>query len=170
MRQGGSRERIRANWESVIVSPPMAGGGKSRPAVSAVGRGVHCAKAQLTTQPRFGNNFVTRRRHETILYAMGRPPIRKNGAFTAAERQRRRRRRLRREAKAAERALIQEKNKERYARRAKEPAEWTRAYMVPKDEPSIFREAGIRRADLDDEDVLAMLEQITEMARERGLI
>jgi hypothetical protein len=38
---------------------------------------------------------------------MGRPPIRKKGAFTAAERQARHRKKLRREAKEAARALRQ---------------------------------------------------------------
>jgi hypothetical protein len=102
---------------------------------------------------------------------MGRPPIRKKDAFTAAERQRRRRSRLRREAKAAELVLIREKNAKRYARYARaNPLEWTRVGTIRKDGPSIFREVGRRRSDLDDEDILAMLEQITELARERGLI
>jgi hypothetical protein len=41
---------------------------------------------------------------------MGRPPLRKKGAFTAAERQRRRRKRLAREKRTAERVIAKAKN------------------------------------------------------------
>jgi hypothetical protein len=99
---------------------------------------------------------------------MGRPPIRKKGAFTAAERQQRRRQRLRREAKEAERRLLQAKNSERAA--TAHAAGWTKVGQITEEKPCIFREAGVRRSDLNDEDILAMLEQITELARERGLI
>jgi hypothetical protein len=36
---GGEPRRFMVDWKSVIVSPPRAVGGKSRPSVRAVGRG-----------------------------------------------------------------------------------------------------------------------------------
>lgn len=67
---------------------------------------------------------------------MGRPPLRKKGAFTAAERQRRRRARLRKEKRAAEVDAMRARNLEKLrSSQAKAEAEgypeWTTALPVP---------------------------------------
>jgi hypothetical protein len=58
---------------------------------------------------------------------MGRPPIRKKGAMTAAERQRRHRRKLRAERRAAE---IETKRAANSARAAEPRPPWTQALSI----------------------------------------
>jgi hypothetical protein len=92
-------------------------------------------------------NFVTSPSNETGARRVGRPALRKKGAFTAAERQRRHRKKLRREQRPAELAAKRERH-EAYARKSApryaaiaaevsarvdaQHAEWTRLFEQPE--------------------------------------
>ena len=109
---------------------------------------------------------------------MGRPPLRKKGAFTAAERQARRRKRLRKTRSAVLNRQRARKARDQQAEqyipyppgitywrkvtlRAGETTEIMRSKTQPL--PSI---AG----DLEDDEIRSLLEQITKLARKRGLL
>ena len=98
---------------------------------------------------------------------MGRPPIGKR-AMTDAERQGRRRKRLKREKRAAEKELARQKNLDRYQKQAE--AKWTHGIVLP---PETVEEWARRElaseVGYSDEEVLGLLEQLEEIARERGL-
>ena len=98
---------------------------------------------------------------------MGRPPIGKR-AMTDAERQGRRRKRLKREKRAAEKELARQKNLDRYGKQAE--AKWTQGIILPPEtvEEWACREL-TREVGYSDEEVLGLLEQLEEIARERGL-
>jgi hypothetical protein len=110
---------------------------------------------------------------------MGRPPLRKKGAFTAAERQARRRKRLR----AARSAETQRKERLRHRAKMAEqyipvppgvtvwvkvaiPAGKAAVILQPQTRPLASFSAG----DLEDEDVLSLIAQLNRIAHERGLI
>lgn len=99
---------------------------------------------------------------------MGRPPIGKR-AMTDAERQRRRRKRLKREAKAVALEAQRAANLERY--RAAKAMGWQQAATLP---PMTTAEWANRELTHEvgytDEEVLELLQQIEDIARERGLL
>jgi hypothetical protein len=68
-------------------------------------------------------------------HPMGRQPLRKKGAMTAAERQRRRRKRVKAEQRSALRERQQAENHARYLASLENPPQWTRALSLPAQPP-----------------------------------
>jgi hypothetical protein len=109
----------------------------------------------------------------------GRPPLRKKGAFTDAERQRRRRQKLRRERsdelqRIAARRMADQKLLE-YVPYPPGVSYWITVKVQTADgerevwSPQVKPPAQITHSELTDEEVLGLLRQIIDMAKRRGL-
>lgn len=99
---------------------------------------------------------------------MGRPPIGKR-AMTDAERQRRRRKRMKREKKAAEIEARQQANLEHY--RAAQAAGWQQGMQLPPETTAEWASRELtHEVGYSDEELLALLQQLEGIARQRGLL